>query len=302
MAVTLATLTYRVARELGIVSEGTATGGSETTIEDSTLRTEADDYWNSGSAWILRDEAGDSDAPEGEYARVTNFENTGGVLTTSAFTVSAAEGDKYAVAKKTYPLETLARCVNQALQDLGTIPITDTDTIDTAANQTEYTMPIAANLDLRQVWYQTNDDADDNRWMLLYNWEVQREDTGTADELIFPYQLPSGHDVKLVYGAAHPELHLYSSILNEGVPVTMVVYSAVARCLTWFRQKHNTNNRRIVDDIERYLERAERELLKWPRRLPPRTGKITLISRVSKVDTSDVPLTVSLTDDSVEWG
>jgi len=303
MSFTLANLTYRVARELGIVSEGTATGGSTTTIEDTNLRTEADDYWNSGSIWILRDSSGAIVAPLGEYERVTDFANSGGVITFAALTVTVASGDKYAVAKKTYPLETLIRNVNEAVQDLGIIPQTDITTIDTETNKTEYSLPVAANLDLRRVWQQGNlDDANDNRWTLLYNWELQRTATGSKDLLVFPYQLPSGYDIKLEYGAPHPELHVYSDNLNEGVPITMVVYSAVARCLNWFRQKHNTNSRRLLDDIERYEERAEMQRQKWTRRLPPRTGKIMLVPKTTQVDTSDVPLTVSLTDDYVEWG
>jgi hypothetical protein len=277
------------------VSEGTATGGSTTTVADTNLRTETSDYWRGGTVWILRDSTGTITAPAGEYARVTGYANTGGVLTFGAMTAAVAAGDKYAVAKRSYPLETLIRCVNQALSDLGTIPYTDKTTIDTVSNQTEYTLPNAANFDLRRVWMQNKlSDADDNRWSLLYNWYIERTATGTKDTLILPYQLPSGYDLKLEYAAEHPELHDYDDQLNEGVPLMVVVYGAVVRCLIWYQSKHNSSNRRLQDNIERYTELADRETQRWPRRLPPKTGKITLVSRVSSVDTSDPPNTVSL--------
>ena len=58
MTYTLANLTYRTARELDIVYEGTATGGSDTTLIDTNQLDQANDYWNDGTVWILEDAGG----------------------------------------------------------------------------------------------------------------------------------------------------------------------------------------------------------------------------------------------------
>lgn len=226
---TLSGLTYMVARELGIVKEGTVTGGSTTTLLDST-RTEADDYWNKGTAWLLYDAGGLSAAPQGEFAVITDYALSGGTFSTT-WTVAPAAGDRYAVAKKRYPRADLIQAVNRAIQDLGDIPVVDTTTITTADNQTEYTLPVAANNDLREVWLQTNDDANDNRWFKIHNYKIQHAAAGTGHTLILPLQYASGYDVKLVYVAPHSMLNIYSDKLSESIHENLIVYSAASKAL-----------------------------------------------------------------------
>jgi hypothetical protein len=231
MTFTLATLTYRVARELGVAIEGTATGGSTSTLLDSVARTEADDYWNGGTAWLLYDAGGAAAAPQGEYAVITDYAISGGTVTTQ-WTTAPAAGDRYAVAKKRYKLASLIQAVNRALQDLGTIPVVDSTTITTADDQTEYTLPVAANTDLRQVWLQTNDDdANDNRWFLLSDWKLQHAVAGTGHTIIFPVQYSSGYAVKLVYMAPHPDLNIATDKLYETIHENVIIYSAASKAL-----------------------------------------------------------------------
>ena len=56
-------------------------------------------------------------------------------------------------------------------------------TITIALDQTEYNLPAVANLDLLEVWIQTDttDETDDNQWVKLYNWRIHYSATGTAD-------------------------------------------------------------------------------------------------------------------------
>ena len=276
MTLTLHDLTYQVAREVTTVREGTATGGSTTTIVD-TARGEPNDFWNGGTAWILYDGGGLGVAPEGEFSIISDFaQSAGGTVTTSTLTAAVASGDRYALTSKRFPLDVLTQCVNRALYDMGKVPTTDITTIDSATNQTEYDLPIAANLDLRQVFIEAvTDDDDDHRWQKQYNWYVQRTAIGTADLLVLPYQWPSSRDIKIVYVAPHAELYAYSDKLSESIPPERVVYKAAFHALKWYSTR-NPNNKAAMDDMDRYEKIAIKYEMEKPIALPQRTGRIVM--------------------------
>src|SRR3990170_1504342 len=261
MSETLATATYRLARELGIVVEGVATGGSATTLIDTNDLTQADDYWNGASLWILRDSAEAAAAPEGEFAIVSDFATTGDTLTLrnvaagtgNALTAAAAAGDRYALGKKRYPMHILIQRVNQALVEMGTIPITDTTTVDTASAQTEYSLPIAANTDLREVWFQTiTGDTNDNRWRKMHDWYIQRSATGVADLLMLPLQYPAPRDIKIVYMDVHPSLDDHDDKISEHVHISRVVMEAIVLALHWRKQKIGLGDPTLNDQLAFY--------------------------------------------------
>lgn len=273
---TLFDCVYRTMREMGVLIEGTATGGSTNTIADSVDRTESDDAWNGGTAFIIYDAAGAGAAPQGEFDQISDFANTGGVITVrNGFSTAVAAGDRYAIAKKKYPLQFIRQCVNRALQSLGSIPITDTTSITTEDNKTEYNLP-QTPIDLRQVYIQTNDDdADDNQWFLLHNWTEMVTATGTANILILPIQPESGYALKLVYGANHPDLITYNDKLSEEVPIERVIYTAARLAL----QDKMMEIDPIIQQRINNLRRRELEVQSYfpiHNILPPRTGKIIL--------------------------
>src|SRR4030067_693345 len=78
-------------------------------------------------------------------------------------TAATGLGDKYAIASKRIPHHVLVQGINNALFDLGTVQYTDTTSLTSASNQTEYTLPLAAKADLREVWQQgITTDSNDN--------------------------------------------------------------------------------------------------------------------------------------------
>lgn len=255
MTYTLFDLTYRVARELGLTQEGVATGGSATTLIDTVMREEADDYWNKGTVWVLRDAGGAGAAPEKEYATVSDFVQATSTLTISAVTAAIAGGDRYALAMKQVPLHIIIQKINQAIQDLGPVPYADITSITTADDQTEYSLPVAAKRDLLQVRIQTvDDDANDNRWIEVPGgWEVQQADPGAQPRLIIQ-QFTSGYDLKLVYLANHPALEVATATLSEYIPVERIVIPAVLACLEY--RKMRTGWKQWDDEIRVYQERA----------------------------------------------
>jgi hypothetical protein len=279
---TLGQLTYRVAREVTEVLEGTATGGNTTTIVDNPIRDEPDDYWNSGTAWILRDAGGAGAAPEGEFSVISDHVASTWTMTLrSTLTAAVASGDRYAVCRKAGDepwLDIIIQKINGALLDLGPVPYTDTTSITTAANQTEYSLPIAANQDLRQVWIQNRlSDTNDNQWTRYHDYYIQASAVGSSDLLVFNAQPDSGYAVKLIYVATHPEMYTAASQLSEHVNEKLVIYPAVRDCFLWWKQY--TGFDKWDDQIARWEERVEMVKLEGRTILPSRTNKMLIIPR-----------------------
>ena len=284
---TLFDLTYMVARELDILEESTATAAGNTLSLIDTYRDEDDDYFNGGTLWLVRDAGGVGDAPEGTYAVVQDYaQGTGTFTLRSALGGSTAVGDKYAVATKKITLEQIVQAINVSLMDLKTVPTTDITSLTTATDQTEYTLPLAAKEDLREVWLQLDTtDSNDNRWMKLYNWYVQQAATGTQATLVFPYQpLATAYDLKLVYMSPHPELHVYDQQMSEFIPAERVIYPAVLKILRRYRSRVQGRDDWLDDQIEKYEGKVAESERMYPIPIPARMGKIMLVNE--KMDVS----------------
>ncbi|GAG27771.1 unnamed protein product, partial [marine sediment metagenome] len=227
-----------------------------------------------GTAWIL---SAGGEAPEGEYGVISDFaQSAGGTFTIPTVTATVASTDRYAVTSRMFPLDILVQSVNRALFDMGKVPTTDITTMDSANSQTEYDLPIAANLDLREVWLEMNiDDADDFRWKKQHSWYVQRTATGSADLLVLPYQWPADREIKLVYVAPHPEMYTASTQLSESIPPERVMYKAAYHALKWYSKRH-PREVAAVDDMQRYENISIKYEIDLPIYIPPRTGKVVL--------------------------
>lgn len=89
----------RFLRDSGLGEYGTATGGSTTTIEDTSklLSTQySADRWIGGWSRISFNTGGAGSAPEGEVASISDYVPSTGILTTTpAMTTGIASGDRY---------------------------------------------------------------------------------------------------------------------------------------------------------------------------------------------------------------
>ena len=275
MSYTLHDLTYRTAREMGIVFESAATGGSTTTIVDTVMLTQADDYWNQGVAWILYDAGGAAAAPQGEYKVISDFANTGDTITlASAVSAAVAAGDRYAVCRNQGSfgwLGILIQKVNQALQDIGPVPAVDTS-LTTAANQTEYTIPIAVKGQLLRVEIQTNVDTDDNQYHTVSFTVKPTSTAGSTDTLVLDNQPASGYTLKLTYLAVHPELAIYSDKMSEYIPIERVIFAAARD--SWRHLRDWTGLGTWDDKIQELSDKAERAKLDYPIRRPYRQQRV----------------------------
>lgn len=291
MSKTLFDISYAVARAVGVVSEGTATGGSTTTVADTVERLETDDIWNGGTAWILYDAGGAGAAPQGEMSVISDFANTGGVVTLrSTLTAAVAAGDRYAVARKRYPLQLIIQKVNEALQKIGPIEITDISTITTASQQTEYTLPSNV-LELREVYIQTKlNDTNDYEWNKIDGWQIQKAATGSANLLLLP-QFAAGYLIKLVYVGYHATLVSATDKLDDSIHIDRVIYNAAAGCLFWRKLKVGESDPSINDSLN-YMQSIAREMdaLHPIRQTPRRAKTIDLRFSSNQVDRSPSPI------------
>jgi hypothetical protein len=282
---TLFDLTYQVARKLDAVVEGVATGGSVTTIVDTVERLEADDYWIRGSAWILRDAGGAGAAPQGEASVITDFvQSTKTVTLRSTLTAAVAAGDKYALGKRRYPLALLVQKINESLHAIGPMERTDITTLPVLdASQSEYTMPLRAGMDLRQVFYAQDQNALDHDYVEMFDYSIQRSVTGTGDLLILrPPFVSTGNPIKLVYMDFHDDLVAMTDRLHDQINPERVVLTAVTACLEWRRTKVGSGDPTIDAKAAANAQRLATIEEKAPIVAPPVATKLLIIKRTGR--------------------
>jgi hypothetical protein len=261
---TLFDLTYQVARKLNQTIESFFTAEL---VDTFVLQTNyPNDWFNLGTLWLLYDAGGTGAAPQGESRRVSDFVSSTGALTVAtAFSAATAASDRYALATSRYPREQMVAGVNAALANIR-VRTEDTTTIDTAGNQSEYTLPTTLGQEDIEVWIQTEDDSDDNQWLPLHDWYIEETGTGTAQKLVFTSQPDYEYDVKIVYWLPHPPLYSDDDEMRASVPIERVVCAAALRCAEWLRDTKNVVDASHLALIQQLA--GETAMYRRPRRTP----------------------------------
>ncbi len=127
---TLIDAMLEAARIMGVVREGTATGGSTTTLVDSSM-TEPAGYFMNGTIWVL---SGTYDGA----CQVVSMHNEGTITLTTALAGAIIAGIEYAVATSEYPKYKLKQAVLSALRFAPVLKTYDTLTV--TANTQEYSL------------------------------------------------------------------------------------------------------------------------------------------------------------------
>jgi len=274
MAITLFNLVYDVAVKLpGGLREGTATGGSTTTIIDTVnLANIDDDYFNQGTAFITH--TTDALAPQGEYKVITDFVSSSKTLTVaSIFSAAVAAGDMYAAMTSRFPLHLIIQKINEVLVSLPAYPVTDDSSLTTVNNQRDYTLPAAAVRDLRLVYVREDSTRLDIN-TTVYNWEVLPAEAAGSAILHLAYDLPASKPLVLVYGEYHPQLRDYGDLLEEVIHPDRIIYEAAANCVIWYQDKSRQDDyNQTLATLQTLAERAR--LMATPS-LPSRPGKIAM--------------------------
>lgn len=241
----LSNLLQKVYSDLGQTPKNygqfTATGGSATTFVNSAwgdLESPPEtDAFKNMIAFIVRDAGGANASPEGKWSKVSAYADATYTGTIATVTDAIASGDWIMlVSQDKFPLEQVIFCVNRALENLGTIELINTS-LTSAANQTEYAVPIALkNRKPLAVYYQGNtNDSNDNNWVHVSSYRFEGATPGSAGTLYLP-QLPSGRTIRIVYEGVHPLVTDYNSYISETIHPEVLTAAAIVEVLAWYNR------------------------------------------------------------------
>lgn len=252
---------YDTLWEMGLLSNvGAATGGSTTTVVDSTLSLDTD--VKAGGSIIIQ-KTTDGLAPQGEIKRVAS--NTANTYTTAAFSAAVESGDEYSYVSKDFNVYELLKACNKALRKVGLIGLVDTS-ITTAASQREYTLPLTVKQGkIAGIYIQREaNDSDDNQWVPVYDWSLGMAAATSTGLLIFKKQYDAGYKIKIEYLGLHPTLSAFSDTLHESI------HPELASAALKYQFNQSRNEEAIASqDGYRDLYGASRDELSEARRMYP---------------------------------
>ena len=267
--------TLQLAQRLKVLQTSTATGGTTGTLLD-TKRTETDDTFNGGAAWLITDVGGASAAPEGEWARVTDFANTGGVIT-SVWTAAPANGDTYGISVG-FSLDVLIGAINDELVQHKVVRY-DTTTLDFVDEQSEYTLPVGVRADnLVNVYESQVDDDDDNRWVPL-NYSIQAQTTGTQHEIIIHSRsVTVDNDIMLEYTTFLEPLYLPTDVIDGSLPMARILDNAAFSARATRMSTSSSDSELEIELMKIHREDAALARAENPIRRPAKRGNINEVA------------------------
>lgn len=264
---TLFEATLALAKKVTKVTEGAATGGSATTLEDTLRLKEQNEYWTDGTLWLPTYEA---------VRQVTSFDgNTLGFEALDPIeiegeepeTSAVAEGDEYAVADPDYPYTELRRAVNAALREIGPVIVVNDDlTVD--STQGPYVLPVGVSK-LADVWVMDPDDENSR-----YKSEHWEEEDGYL--MFDPGWQPSndGWTIKLYYLTQHPLLADPDDEISSSVDDKRLLWQSVVELLKDYGM------RRYGGDDKRAIGQFLQDAIQEADRLKSRRNRGTPVVRV----------------------
>jgi len=261
VAYTLSNALQRAYTKLGMMNVGIATGGSITSaiVGAKANDGDKDNVWRNGVLFVIR--STDGAAPEGQYRRISAYAASSGTFTIDTAVSDVDTGDIVGWADDTYPFMLLVEIANQVIKTIK-IGLTYTDIV-TAANQTEYSLPVTVKRQPpSRVDIQTsNSSPNNNQWEEIYGFEYVPATAGTPAKLILPYQPNAGFSLRVWYDGDHPVLNSYDDIISETIDEELFASMIVAGALEWNNNANSGNDKFLVarenaarDDI--YKRRA----------------------------------------------
>jgi hypothetical protein len=286
VAFTLFDLLLKSYERLGQLKTSIATGGGTTSVVDSIQTNERNARFSNdkrdGAVFIVRDAAGLSAAPQGEFALISAFDPATGTYTCGTLTAAVGAGDTYSWAGKLYPLHTMIELCNTALQDIGDLRTIDTTTLDTSSDETELSIATDWKRGVIKIWYQTNTDSSDNQWKEFHGWEYIPAAPGTAGTVLLPnYPESGGKDIMVEYFGPHPTVSASSSVISEDVDTELVIRAVVSKALAWRNRKLQGSDPMSIQ-FENKAEAEYRDRQRThPAPRPEKKSKIFILGDVS---------------------
>jgi hypothetical protein len=284
MGYTLSNLLRDLWDDLGQTYSFVATGGSTSTALNGNIsiveEPPEDNYCIEGSLLVERDAGGASAAPEGEFGRISAYAASTYTYTVdTALTIAVAAGDTVMVVTPVFPLRDMIRLANMATQnDLGEIALVDVS-LTTAANQTEYALPLVCKgrRPLRVQIQGTTSDANANQYFDDVSFDIVPAVAGSTGLLVLP-QYASGYTIKIWYLGVHSQLTAYSSVISETIPRPLLLAMMRARAIRWYNNKTGGSSEywmQMHNEAKAELDRASVMHKVWK---PARKQKILTFS------------------------
>jgi len=254
---TLFDVMLAVARAVTEVVDGTATGGSTTTLID-TGRLHPDNYWNQGRVWMI------SGNNASQSRLVSSYVNASGTWTTAAFPLANAAGNQYAVSGAAYPKEALAQGVNMALMEMGKVTMEDLTSLTGVSDQVEYSLPAGVS-NLRRVmtgtspFYYVNQHWDEVNGKLHFASNFDPQD---------------GDEIQLFYAGKHPAVANDADVVNDLLPVERVVWGAALYAMRQRQAVVGARDASLAGKIAEAVQRVEMLKAQYPTKVMNRDPKL----------------------------
>lgn len=282
MAYTVSNAIMSALMRIGQLNISKATGGSTTTVVDTTIDPEnqEDDAYKNGLLVVVRDSAGASAAPEGEFNRISAFvADTGTFTVESALTAAVASGDTYGYTSPNYTLNDMKRLLNEALQELGDMPFIDTTTLDTVAGDTEYAAALAwKRRKPYRIDFQTKTgDAQDNQWKQIYDWEWVPAAAGSTGKIIFARYPIGSRDIRVWYKDRHPIVDAYSDAINERIDPELVARALVYQIRNWEVERDDGGDQTLMQKWNKAKSELNESKVDRPIERPKRQSKLLIL-------------------------
>lgn len=238
MTVTFYDLIKELANRVGDVRNSTATGGSTTTLVDTTLA-EANEYYNNGT--LLIDQTTPVAVKVSTYASATNT-----FTLASTLSVAVGAGDSYTAIRSWFPLDVLERSINQAILESEKIMAVD-ETLTLVADQERYSLPTNVTQDIRRVEIGTEGDDD---WKIHYAWRVE------GGQLRFVGFNPSdaSKTCRIHYVTQQAQMSTLTDELSELVNRDRLITAACKHMLIWRNHKVGRDEPNTTELLNFYLK------------------------------------------------
>ena len=234
-----------------------ATGGSTSTVVDSGIANEGrDNDYKTAPVFIME---ADAAAPEGEFSQCSASTNSTGTITVSpSFTVAPASGDRYGLGTILIPLWTAIDVANDALRQIGDIPLVDSSTTTVAA-QRQYSIPVAVKRrkPLR-VEINISDASSDTNRQMIPDWDWIPAAAGSTGTIQLHRQPIGGQTLYIWYTGVHPDVQLATSTIAEVVEPELAIAACSSALAAWANRRQQGQDdfwKTMEDKMQRDFDR-----------------------------------------------
>jgi hypothetical protein len=213
---TLADVMLDVAKLLGGLRSGKATGGSTTTLVDTT-RDEDAEYWTGGTLWIM------SGTQIGSCVRIASYvDNT---MTFSALSGAIVAGVEYYALPKEFTLDAIRNAIQASMGEVGEYLAID-ESLTTDTDDEVYTLPSGV-YNIYRVEIASSDDNPYN-YQTNYYW---KEVNGYLN--FMPSKKPGtdGYKIRLWYKKQHASVFDPSDDIDTAIDRNWLKWAAVVHVL-----------------------------------------------------------------------